>query len=136
MKNSSAALLKNALLTNAVFSTLGGIVCLTANDLLTEFMGVANGLYLYILGVGLVIFGLDVAFTATRKTLNPLFIKMIIGADISWVVASILLITLMPQLFSFTGIVLIEVVALAVGVFAVLQTIGLKRISPRQQLAT
>ncbi len=128
MKNTSPALLKNTLLANAIFSSLGGILCITSNDLLTGFMGISDGLYLYIVGVGLIIFGIDVAFTATRKSINPFFVKMIIGADVAWVITSFLITALMPQLFSFNGIVLIEFIALDVAIFAILQGIGLQRI--------
>lgn len=129
MRNTSPALLKNTLLANAVFSSLGGILCIAANGLLTEFMGLADGLYLYIVGAGLIIFGIDVAFTATRKAINPLFVKMIIGADVAWVITSFLITALLPQLFNFNGIVLIEFIALDVAIFAILQGIGLKRVA-------
>ncbi|MBL4908231.1 MAG: hypothetical protein JKX94_12320 [Sneathiella sp.] len=129
MDKSSPALLKNTLLANAAFSALGGVLCLAANDLLTTFMGMADGLYLYIVGAGLLIFAVDVAYTATRATIKPLSVKMIIGGDVAWVIASFLLVALMPQLFDFYGIVLIEFVALDVAIFAVLQTVGLKRMA-------
>lgn len=135
MRNTSPALLKYTLLANAAFSGLGGILCITANGFLTEFMGISEGVYLYILGVGLIIFGIDVAFTATRKTINPLFVKMIIGADVVWIIASFLITALMPQLFGFNGIVLIQFIALDVAVFAILQGIGLQRIKKWEKLA-
>lgn len=126
----SPALLKNTLLANAAFSGLGGIICLIANGPLTSFMGLADGIYLYVMGAGLILFALDVAWTATRDTINPLFAKMIIGADVAWVIGSFLLTALMPQLFSLGGIILINIIALDVAIFAIVQTIGLKRIQP------
>ncbi|MEH6403484.1 MAG: hypothetical protein V7750_08955 [Sneathiella sp.] len=120
-------LLKNTLLVNAANSTVAGLLCLIANGPITQFMGLNDSLYLYIIGAGLVLFGLDVGYTATRNPINAKFVKMIIGADIGWVIASFLLVGLAPELFSTYGAILIEVVALSVAAFAFLQIIGLKR---------
>jgi len=120
-------LLKNTLLVNATNSTVAGLLCLIANGPITRFMGLNDSLYLYIIGVGLVLFGLDVGYTATRNPINAKFVKMIIGADIAWVIASFLIVGLAPELISSYGAILVEVIALSVAVFAALQTIGLKR---------
>lgn len=127
MKSSPTSFLKNTLLANAVFSGIGGLACLVVNPVLTEFMGLADGVYLYFLGIGLILFAADVAYTATRNPMNRIYVKMIIGADIGWVVGSFLLTALMPHLFSFSGVILIEFVAIDVAIFAILQSIGFKR---------
>ncbi|MBL4740971.1 MAG: hypothetical protein JKY12_08240 [Sneathiella sp.] len=119
--------MKNTLLVNAANSTVAGALCLIANGPISQFMGLNDSVYLYILGAGLVLFGLDVGYTATRNPINAKFVKMIIGADIAWVIASSLIVGLAPEWVSTYGAILIEVVALSVAVFAVLQTIGLKR---------
>ncbi|MEP3244711.1 MAG: hypothetical protein ABJN40_11180 [Sneathiella sp.] len=127
MSLSATPLLKYTLLTNAATSAITGLLCLVANGFLTDLMGLASTIYLYIVGAGLLVFAADVYFTATKSPIKPLFVKMIIGADISWVVGSFLLTFLMPEYFTLTGIVLIEVIALGVLGFAVLQSVGLKQ---------
>ncbi len=127
MSLSATPLLKYTLLTNAATSVITGLLCLVLNGFLTDLMGLASTIYLYIVGAGLLVFAADVYFTATKNPIRPLFVKMIIGADISWVVGSFLLTFLMPEYFTLTGIVLIEVIALGVLGFAVLQSIGLKQ---------
>lgn len=135
MKSSHTNFLKNTLLANAAFSGTGGLACLVVNSMLTEFIGLADGVYLYVLGAGLILFAADVAYTATRNPVNTFFVKMIIGADIAWVVGSFLLTALMPHLFSFYGIILIEFVAIDVAIFAILQSIGFKRMQRPHPLA-
>jgi len=136
MTTTSADLLKKTLLTNAITSVSAGLLCLVANGPLTSFMGLDSSLYLYICGAGLVLFGLDVGYTALKAIDNGLYIKAIIAADILWVGASVALLILAPHWFSTAGMVLIDVVAFMVAVFAVFEIVGFRRMTrPNFQLA-
>ncbi|MEH6474177.1 MAG: hypothetical protein V7727_00750 [Sneathiella sp.] len=129
MTKTSSDLLKKTLLTNATVSILGGLICLVANGPLTDLMGLDSTLYLYICGAGLVLFGLDVGYTALRAIENTLYIKFIITADILWVAASIALLSLAPHWFSIEGAVIIEAVAFMVAIFAVLEVVGFRKMT-------
>ncbi|WP_169544736.1 hypothetical protein [Sneathiella aquimaris] len=125
MSYSVNPILKNTLLLNAAFSLVSALICLIFNDFFTDLLGLNKGLYLYILGAGLIVFAIDVAYTATRDAMNLFFVKIIIGADFLWVAASFGLTLLAPHWFSVIGVLLIELIALSVLIFAILQIIGL-----------
>ncbi|MBL4665853.1 MAG: hypothetical protein JKY04_00645 [Sneathiella sp.] len=129
MTNTPAELLKKTLLVNATVSILAGIICLGANNTLTEFMGLDNTLYLYICGAGLALFGLDVGYTAVKAVENALYIKFIIAADLFWVAASIALLSFAPHWFSMEGTILIEAVAVMVTVLSVFEIIGFRKMT-------
>ncbi|MCG8671312.1 MAG: hypothetical protein MI867_18040 [Pseudomonadales bacterium] len=113
--------LKNVLLSNAMFSVFCGILLIIAAEQIANLMG-GHPEWIYLaLGVGLILFAADVAFVATRKTINPLFAKMILWADIGWVVASIALLAFAHSLFSMSGLMAILAIAAVVGLFGVLE---------------
>jgi hypothetical protein len=120
-------LLRNTLLINAGTSLLTGGVALAFADPLARWTGIAPWI-LYTLGVGLVLFAADVAWTATRNPINPLFAKLIIAADVAWVVGSGLSLLWFQDRLTTEGSWLIEILAIAVAVLAAVQTVGLKRL--------
>ena len=135
MSADNPVFLRNALFTNAAFSGLSGILCLIAAEPLTLFLGLTETYILYTIGVILLVFAADVAMTARQKPINPLFAKLIIAADLAWVIASFVVSFAFTSLFTFEGILLIEGIALVVLGFAVAQTIGLKQLPVRTQTA-
>ncbi|MZR31996.1 hypothetical protein [Sneathiella litorea] len=120
-------LLRNTLLINAGTSLLTGGVALAFADPLARWTGIAPWI-LYTLGVGLVLFAADVAWTGTQKNINPLFARLIIAADVAWVVGSGLSLHLFQDRLTTEGSWVVEILAIAVAVLAVLQTVGLKRL--------
>lgn len=133
MKDTSSRLLKNTLLINAVFSLTSGLACLIFADFLSPLTAIPSWI-LYALGVGLLIFAADVALTATRTPINPLFAKIIIGADIAWVVASVGVLIFFGSHLTLPGQVLIELIAIAVAVLATVQAVGLRQMREAAQL--
>lgn len=121
-------LLRNTLLINAGTSLLTGGAALAFADPLARWTGMAEWI-LYTLGVGLVLFAADVAWTATRKKINPLFAKLIIAADVAWVVGSGLSLLLFQNRLTVEGSWMVELLAIAVAVLAAVQTVGLKRLA-------
>ena len=120
-------LLRNTLLINAGSSLLFGGAALAFADPLAQWTGIASWI-LYVLGAGLVLFAADVAWTATRNPINPLFAKAIIAADVAWVVGSGLSLLLFSGRLTVPGQWTIELIAIAVAVLAILQTVGLRRL--------
>lgn len=129
MKQASSQLLKSALLINAGFSILCGLVCLLIADSLAQIMGIAPWM-LYVLGIGLLLFAADAAYTATRSPINLLFAKLITGADVLWVLGSVVILIFFPGSLTFNGQLILELVAIAVAVIATVQAVGIKQLSP------
>ena len=113
--------LKNVLLTNALFSVFCGIFLIFAPGQIANLMG-GHPEWIYLaLGVGLIVFAADVAFVATRAAINPLFAKMILWADIGWVLGSVALLAFGHSLFSVPGLMAIIAIGALVGLFSVLE---------------
>ncbi len=129
MKQTSPQLLKSALLINAGFSVLCALICLLFASSLAHIMGIAPWM-LYTLGVGLLLFAADATFTATRPRINLMFAKLITGADVLWVVGSVVILIFFPGSLTFNGQLIVELVAIAVAVIATLQAVGIKQLSP------
>ncbi|MEH6526783.1 MAG: hypothetical protein V7723_11980 [Sneathiella sp.] len=132
MKDTSSHLLKTSLLINAVFSATSGVACLLFADSLSPWTAIPSWI-LYSLGVGLLIFAADVAVTATRDPLNPLFAKIIVGSDIAWVVASVGVLIFFGAQLTLAGQLLIELVAIVVAVLATVQAVGLRQMRDAAQ---
>ncbi|PHQ70594.1 MAG: hypothetical protein COB93_05095 [Sneathiella sp.] len=128
MTNNATSLLGTALLMNAVFSGVTGLACLLFADTIVPWTGIASWI-LYALGVGLLIFAADVAFTATRAPINLVFAKLIIVSDAAWVVGSILLLIFFSGLLTFNGQLIVELIAIIVAVFATVQSVGVSRLT-------
>jgi len=126
MTENASSLLKFTLLLNAGFSLLTGLACLLFAGNLAPWTGIAPWI-LYALGVGLLIFAADVAYTATRNPINILFAKITIAADVAWVAGSILLLAFFSEFLTFNGQLTVELIAIVVAVFATVQSVGVKR---------
>jgi hypothetical protein len=78
-----------------------------------------------VVGVGLLIFAVDVARTARDP--KPSKVRRVIASDVAWVVGAAIVIFGYPQSMSNEGLWALGVVTVAVAVFATLQTMGLRR---------
>lgn len=119
MKNSIK--LKKVLLSNALFSIISGASMLVFNSKATELFGLENGLIFYILGPGLILFGLDVAFVAKKKLENKKQVFAISLMDFSWALASATILFTTAFKLTQIGYELVGLVAFIVLLFGVLQ---------------
>ncbi|MCI0709366.1 MAG: hypothetical protein L0154_04310 [Chloroflexi bacterium] len=120
-------LLKTALRGNALFSVISAVVTLVTSGSVAEFMGVEDNLPFIILGVGLVLWAVDVYFVSSQDPIRPDYVKMIIGGDLLWVAGSAVLLLFDPFDFSTAGMWAVLVVADIVLTFAIVQYVGLRR---------
>lgn len=120
--------LRHALQANALFSLICGLAFVVASGVIARFLG-ANipSIVVLIVGLGLLPFGYMVYRVAAQSPLQPHQARMVTIMDVSWVIGSILLLVLGWGLFTVGGRWLIGLQAEAVATFAVLQTIGLRR---------
>jgi hypothetical protein len=135
MKNNSNDLngrrttfLSQVILANGLFSTASGVGLMLGASPLGPFLGVeAPGAY-RILGLVLVLFGLDLLWLSRRRaTLRPLT-RVVIALDLSWVIVSLVLLLTGWLPFTTAGQWTVALLADVVAVFAVLQYVGLRRL--------
>ena len=136
MNASSDRLLRRTLWGNAVFSVVSGAVGVAyatpfaawATHAPLSVAGLDLAVVFELLGIGVVLFGVICGWVASRETLPQGWARVIFAADIVWVVASALVLVL-PAPWTTVGIAGIVVVALIVADMAVLEYLGLRRLS-------
>ena len=129
MTSKAKEFIKNTLLADAAFGLISGVLCIAAAAPLSQLMGLTDTIYLTVIGFVLVIYAMDLAFVAFKAADKPIFVKLFFAGDIAWIAASIVLIVGFPSLFTVTGMILIDVVALIVAGFAVSKYKGLRMMS-------
>ena len=136
MTASTDRLLRRTLWGNAVFSILSGaVLAIFAGPFATvaaqtpvTVMGLELPIVFELLGVGVIAFGALCAWVATRETLPQAWARMIFAADLAWVAGSALVLAL-PATWTMAGFIGILAVALIVADIAILEYLGLRRLS-------
>ena len=131
----SDRLLRRTLWGNAVFSVISGAVLVVfagpfavlATEAPLAVAGLELAIVFELLGLGVVAFGLAAGWAASRAILPRGLARVIFAADIAWVAGSALV--LLTASWSIIGIAGIVVVALIVADIAVLEYLGLRRLS-------
>ena len=136
MNASTDRLLRRTLWGNAAFSVASGAVLAAfagpfaraAAQTQVSLLGLDLAIVFELLGVGVIAFGALCAWVASRETLPEGWARLIFAADIAWVAASVLVLAL-PATWSLAGFAGIGVVALIVADLAILEYLGLRRLS-------
>ena len=118
-------LLRYSLTGNGVFSILTGAIALFFSTPLGTYMGVPP-IALSVVGVSVAVFGGTVYFFSKRSPINRRFVVLTVIADIVWVLGAVVLIGVFPETMTSEGGALFAVVSGVVGLFAVLQNVGLR----------
>lgn len=126
-------MLRKALMGNALFSTVSGLIILFANKWVLGLLGFANRISLVILGAALIGYAATLVINARKQKIKTSDAWMAVLMDLAWVVGSYVLIFSLP--FSARGKWVIAGVAEVVLLFAVLQFLGLRRIQKGEQFA-
>ena len=128
MTDTRDTMLSKAMLENALFSGASGLILIIGAALgLDDWLGI-NAWLLVGLGVGLVIYAIDLSFFARSPRWLIPGGRMAVAADVAWVIAAVALIAFTAAL-SDAGEVALAAVSLIVAGFAVAQWIGLRRIA-------
>jgi hypothetical protein len=133
---SADRLLRRTLWGNAVFSILSGTVlaifagpfAVLAADAPISVLGLDLAIVFGIVGLGVVAFGALCAWVAFRPALPERLARLILGADLAWVVGSVLVLALSAASWTTIGIAGIAAVALVVADIAILEYLGLRRL--------
>lgn len=136
MTASSDRLLRRTLWGNAAFSVISGAALAVfagpfaraATDAPVAVLGLDLAIVLELLGVGVVAFGALCAWIASRAHLPQGLARFIFAADIAWVAGSVLVLAL-PASWTTAGIAGIVVLAVIVADLAILEYLGLRKIS-------
>jgi len=127
-----ACFLRRALMGNALFSILSGLIILFAQGWVLRILGLSNKISLLVLGVALIVFAATLVINARRQTVKTSDAWLAVWMDLAWVIGSYVLIFVGP--FSTEGKWVVGLVAELVFVFAVLQFLGIRRIQKTEQL--
>lgn len=127
-------MLKKILGFNTTFSVMNGIAMLMWPKSLAgilfiaefELFGLSGAETLQILAIGLIVFATYVGFVAFKLPRLIGQVKLIIAADWSWVISTILLFIFTSSIFSTLGMVFFAIVAAIVAGFALKQSRCLK----------
>lgn len=123
----SSRFLRNALRANALFSGVSGLCGLVAAAPLAELLGVAPPFLVSLTGLNLIAFAVLLVVVASRRRVASAWVKAIIAADVMWVVGSAALIP--TGVFSALGRWVVASLAGIVGLLAILQYTGVRRMS-------
>ena len=126
--------LKAALRANGVFSIMCAVDLLLFSTPIAKAMGAVAPWILQVMGVGLVIWALSLAWVSSRPLINQTLVKGIVIADLGWVLGSAVLLVELPGVFSVLGSMVLVVVALIVLVIAVLQAKALAIVNLQSEL--
>ena len=126
-KRRDDSLLRGSLQANAVFSMSSGVIGTVFAAPIADFMGIPTWSVL-IVAIGVGLFGVTTMINARRDAINVAEARLTVIADIAWVVGAAALIFLFPDLMTTGGKMLLGGISLIVGLFAVLQGMGLKSI--------
>jgi len=124
-------LLRRALQGNALFSMISGAFILAINRGLVEFLGLPSNASLTPLGIGLLGYAVWLLWNAKREKIRILDAWIAVILDIVWVVGSYAL--LFAVRLSSGGKWAVVLVAELVFLFAVMQWLGLRRVSRSNQ---
>ena len=125
--HSSATFLCRALLSNAAFSALCGVLIIVFDDRIVSLITTVE-YQLWPLGVMLVGFAASLAWFATRMSVSVAWVRSVIAADFAWVVGTGVVLVGWHDLLSNAGIAILIAIAAAVLLFGELQWVGLRRL--------
>jgi len=124
MSRHNAPIVRFALLANATFSTLTGILALVLHEPLSRHLGLAPGPWILAIGAGLLLFAGLLLWSVRRGPTRRDLVAFVAG-DWAWVLGSMALVLCVPDLLSADGRVLVSLLAVPVAVLGSLQALGL-----------
>jgi hypothetical protein len=129
MSTNNSSLLRNALYGNSIFCSTSGLAFALFSKPISAFLGLSASWIILVLGVGLLLYGLEVFWFARKDNISEGFAKFVIGADIAWVLGSALLVFTNLVAFTSPGKWAIAIIADIVLAFAIVQYVGLRRMA-------
>ena len=126
MTMSDSPLLLKALRLNALFSGSSALLLLLAGPWMAAQLGLASATPIYATAGLLAVFALQLWNIVRTRKIRTLEIAAIILGDIAWVLGSVILVVLFYSSLTTTGLLLVDLVGVAVLYFAIQQVRGLR----------
>lgn len=120
------SLLRNAMRSNALFSTVSGLTLVLAAERLSSLIGVPSKWILIGIGLALIGFAIGLFLNARKGQLNIAEAGVAVALDFAWVAGSAVLLS--ASVLTPSGDALVTAVGAVVLLLAVLQLLGLQRI--------
>ena len=111
---------------NAIFSAFSAVTMLLAADWVAAQLGLPGPANVYAIGIFLLFFAAQLGNIVRTGNIRTWEIVAIIVGDLLWVAGSVVLGALYFRSFSMIGAVLVDAVALAILIFAIMQIRGLR----------
>jgi hypothetical protein len=127
ISTSGKSFLQRALLGNAAFSGISGLVMVLASGSISEFLGLGNPVILVIVGSVLLLYMPMLVWLSNQSPVPGHFAWEVIALDLLWVIGSLVLIFTDLVPLTTGGKWAIAITADIVALFAILQYIGLRR---------
>ncbi len=128
----SSNLAANSLRANASFSILAGVALLFAAPMAADLLFAAPANWhvvtFRIFGAGLLLFAIGLLVTASNPLLSRKEVLIVCAMDLGWIAGSAALVLFAGPLFTTTGIAIILLIALCIGLFALGQYLGAGRL--------
>lgn len=129
MSTNHSSLLRNALFGNSAFSFVSGLASVLFSNSIANFLGLSASWIILVLGVGLILYGIEIFLAARAEPVNKTLATFAVYADLAWVLGSAVLIFANLVDFTTAGKWAIAILADIVLVFAILQYVGLRRLA-------
>ncbi len=120
--------LRGALIANAVFSFISGLLFIVLPQQLAQLMGLVYPHWLIFIGVGLLGFVVTILLLLFKPRFIPSQVKAIIYLDWGWVIGSMLFILIDPLHFTLKGLVIVAMLAMVVATLAIWQGKALRKL--------
>lgn len=121
-------LLRHSLKANGIFSGISGLAFMLGYRPLARVIGLETPIYMMFIGWGLLLFSAALFYLSSRSDIDKRMALLIVGGDLSWVIATGILLIVYPDLLNGTGRFTAMIVAAVVLIFADLQAYGLWRV--------
>jgi len=123
--NQNLTPLLNALRANAFFSRISALLMFLFADWIALQLGLAGTLSVYVVAGFLALFSIQLFSIVKSRKIKKAEILGIIGGDLAWVIGSVVLVAIYYTNLTISGLVVVDMVALAVLTFAIAQIRGL-----------
>ena len=110
-------MLKIALMSNVIFSFTSAMLMLLLGSLLGSYIPLPSWLWT-VLGLGLLVFALDLSVLAVMPKWAMTFTPWVVAADIAWVLLTLVALLIFWAELSSTGVAMITAVNVVVAVLA------------------
>ncbi len=117
--------LQKALKTNALFSSISGIIMILLNRQIADLFGTTNNTIFWIVGLILIYFATTIWYEITKQRRRA--VLWIIIQDYAWVLGSLVLIIFNPFQITQIGSLIIGIIALIVLYMGINQMIRLNK---------